>query len=298
MSKDHPAVIIVNYNSFDDTLGLINSIEEYDPGLCIIVIDNASGAEDRRKLPDLEGRCITILIEENGGYAAGNNIGIRKAEELGFDTFLLANSDTRLISRHAISDCYAYMKKNRIGILGPRMINKSGEDVSGIIRVDRYGRTRHQFTDKITECRSLTGAFLFIGRQVIDRIGYLKEFYFLYREDTDYCLRAYNEGVKVVFYPKVTVVHKTGATTKNVAEYYYYRNSFILSREIYKCKRAELALFYIFRFIRYSLDIVRRKATLSEKTVRLRRLWNAYYDGVRDVRGKVSVSGDSVPVSF
>ena len=133
MTTDQPAVIILNYNSFDDTLGLINSIEKYDPGLCIIVIDNASGAEDRRKLADLEGRCITILLEENGGYAAGNNTGIRKAEELGFDTFLLANSDTRLISSHAISDCYAYMKKNRIGILGPRMINKSGEDVSGII---------------------------------------------------------------------------------------------------------------------------------------------------------------------
>ena len=294
MTTDQPAVIILNYNSFDDTLGLINSIEKYDPGLCIIVIDNASGAEDRRKLADLEGRCITILLEENGGYAAGNNTGIRKAEELGFDTFLLANSDTRLISSHAISDCYAYMKKNRIGILGPRMINKSGEDVSGIIHVDRYGRTGHQFTDKITECKSLTGAFIFIGKQVIDRIGYLKEFYFLYREDTDYCLRAYNEGVKVVFYPEVTVVHKTGATTKNVAEYYYYRNSFILSREIYKCKRAELALFYIFRCIHYSLGIVRRKAPLSEKTVRLRRLWNAYYDGVRDVRGKAGISGETV----
>lgn len=296
MTPDQPAVIILNYNSFDDTLGLINSIEEYDPGLCIIVIDNASGAEDRLKLPDLEGRCITVLLEENVGYAAGNNIGIRKAEELGFDTFLLANSDTRLISRNAISDCYAYMKKSRIGILGPRMINKSGEDVSGIICVDRYGRTSHQFTDKITECRSLTGAFLFIGKQVIDRTGYLREFYFLYREDTDYCLRAYNEGVKVVFYPEVTVVHKTGATTKNVADYYYYRNSFILSREIYKCGGAELALFYIFRFIRYSLGIIRRKAPLSEKTVRLKRLWSAYYDGVRDVRGKVSVSGE--PESF
>ena len=294
MTTDQPAVIILNYNSFDDTLGLINSIEKYDPGLCIIVIDNASGAEDRRKLADLEGRCITVLLEENVGYAAGNNIGIRKAEELGFDTFLLANSDTRLISSHAISDCYAYMKKNRIGILGPRMINKSGEDVSGIIHVDRYGRTGHQFTDKITECRSLTGAFLFIGKQAIDRIGYLREFYFLYREDTDYCLRAYKEGVKVVFYPEVTVVHKTGATTKNVAEYYYYRNSFILSREIYKCKRAELALFYIFRFIHYSLGIVRRKAPLSEKTVRLKRLWSAYLDGVRDVRGKAGISCETV----
>ena len=54
MTKDQPAVIILNYKSFGDTLGLINSIEEYDPGLCIIVVDNASGAEDRQKLSDLK----------------------------------------------------------------------------------------------------------------------------------------------------------------------------------------------------------------------------------------------------
>ena len=283
---DNPAVIILNYNSYEDTLKLIKSIEYYDPGLCIIVVDNASGEEERQKLSAVKDKCILILLDENVGYAAGNNVGIKRAIELGFDAFLLANSDTCLISAHAISNGYAYMKKNEIGILGPRMINESGKDVSGVIAVDRYGRTKHQLTDKVMECRSLTGAFWLISRQVIERIGYLREFYFLYREETDYCVRAYNESVKIVYYPQITVVHKMAATTKNVAYYYYYRNMFVFSREIYKTGSFELALFYILRFMWYSLGIIKGIGPFSEKVRKLQLIWRAYYDGVKDIRGK------------
>ena len=284
---DKPAVIILNHNSYDDTLKLVKSIEDHDPGMCIIVVDNASDPEERQKLSEDTGRFIPVLLGRNDGYAAGNNAGIRKAMELGFDAFLLANSDTCLISDHAISDCYAYMKDNGIGILGPRMVNGYGEDVSGMICVDRYGRTKHELTDEISECSCLTGAFWLIDRQVIEKIGYLREFYFLYREDTDYCVRACNEGFRIVYYPKVTVVHKGGTTTKSVADYYYNRNMFIFSREIHKTGSVELAAFYLFRFMICSLGMIRKKGPMSEKAGRLKRLWRGYVDGVRDIRGRV-----------
>ena len=286
---DKPAVIILNYHSYEDTLNLVNSIEEYDPGICIIVVDNASGTEERKNLLNIQERCMLILLDKNGGYAAGNNVGISKAIELGYDTFLLANSDTYLISEHAISDCYAYMKKNKIGIMGPRMINERGKNISGCIDVDKYGRTKHQLTDEITECRSLVGAFILIDKQVIDKIGYLKEFYFLYREETDYCVRAYNEGVKIVYYPFITIVHKSGTTTKDVATYYYYRNMFIFSREIYKIGTGQLALFYFFRYILYSLRIIKRAILGKEPIGKMKQLWCAYIDGVRDIRGKLEM---------
>ena len=282
---DKPAVIILNYNSYEETLNLINSIDKYDPGYCIIVVDNASGKNERQKLSAIRERCVMVLLDENKGYASGNNAGIRKAIELGYDTFLLANSDTYLIGSHAISDCYAYMKKSGIDILGPKMVNETGADISGCICVDRYGRTKHRFTDDITECSSLGGAFILINRQVTDRIGFIREFYFLYREETDYCLRAHKEGLKIVYYPKVTIVHKAGVTTKNVAVYYYHRNMFILSREIYKTGNFELAAFYFPRFLVYSLRIIKKTGTGKEKRRKLKQLWHAYIDGVRDIRG-------------
>ncbi len=280
------AVIILNYNSYEDTLNLIKSIDEYDSGLCIIVVDNSSDIGERQKLTAIEERCTLILLDENDGYAAGNNVGIKKAIELGYETFLIANSDTYLVSRNAISDCYAYMKKNIIGILGPRMVNESGVDISGYISVDKYGRTKHWLTHNITECMSLTGAFIFIDKQVIDKIGFIREFYFLYREETDYCVRAYENKVKIVYYPRITIVHKEAATTKNIANYYYHRNMFIFSREIYKTKSFQLAVFYFFRYVLHSIRIIKTEKSKEELIRKLKQIWYAYFDGVRDVRGK------------
>lgn len=284
--KGRPVVIILNHNSYDDTLKLIESIEESDAGVDIIVVDNASSREERVKLSDESGRFMLILLDENAGYAAGNNAGIRRAMELGYDAFLLANSDTRLISRNTISGCYAYMKKNGAGILAPRLVDETGKDISGLIYADRYGRTKHELTDEIRQCQSLTGAFWLIDRKVIERTGYLREFYFLYREDTDYCARAYKDGVKIVYYPMVTVIHKAGTTTKKVADYYYHRNMFIFSREIYGRGNFELAVVNLFRFMRYSLGIICKKMPGRKKGGRLKMIWRAYIDGVRDIRGK------------
>ncbi len=286
MKKDEPAVIILNYNSSGETALLCESLDKYDPGLCVIVVDNCSDGPEREKLKALEKSCILLYLDKNLGYSAGNNAGIRKACELGYETCLLANSDTRLIRAHSVRACYAFMKAQGAGILGPKLVNEAGRDVSGMIRVDRYGRTKHEYTDKTGECMSLTGAFLFIDRSVIEKIGYLREFYFLYREDTDYCVRAYNEGIKLIYYPEVLVVHKEGTTTKKEALYYYYRNMFIFSREIYGTGSIRLALFYFFRFVKYSCHILKRKGTAGDKAAGLKLLWRAYGDGVRDKRGR------------
>ncbi len=280
------AVIILNYYSYKDTLNLIKSIDKYDPGLCIIVVDNSCDNTERQKLSPIKERCILIFLDENGGYAAGNNAGIKKAVELGYDTFLIANSDTYLASSNAISDCYIYMKKNDIGILGPRMVNEAGEDVSGCIDVDKYGRTKHYYTDEIRACKCLTGAFIFIDKKVIDKIGFIREFYFLYREETDYCVRAYENNVKIVYYPHISIVHKEAATTKKIADYYYHRNMFIFSREIYKTGSFQLALFYFFRYILNSIKIIKTEKSNKELVRKLKQIWYAYFDGIRDVRGK------------
>lgn len=284
--KNNLAVIILNYNSYDDTLKLINSIEQYDPGYSIIVVDNFYDNMERQKVLQLQEHCTLIFLEENNGYAAGNNAGIKKALELGCETFLLANSDTCIIKPNSISDCYSYMKKNHIGILGPKMINEAEEDISGCIKVDKFGRTSHLYTDEIKECMSLTGAFILIDKSVIEKIGYIREFYFLYREETDYCIRAFNNQVKIVFYPLVTILHKSGVTTKNVADYYYNRNMFIFSREIYNTNTLKLALFYFFRYVLQSLRILKNERAGKVASRKFKQIWLAYFDGVKDVRGK------------
>ena len=88
---------------------------------------------------------------------------------------------------------------------------------------------------------------------------------------------------------RLKIVHKSGTTTKNVATYYYYRNMFIFSREIYKIGTGQLALFYFFRYILYSLRIIKRAILGKEPIGKMKQLWCAYIDGVRDIRGKLEM---------
>ena len=60
----------------------------------------------------------------------------------------------------------------------------------------------------------ILGAFMLIRRDVISKIGFLDERFFLYCEDTDYCHRAYKKGWKIYYYPKITVKHLHGASTR------------------------------------------------------------------------------------
>lgn len=289
------AIIILNYRSYKDTVELIESIEntERDDGtIGIFVVDNASGEEERDKLSCLKDRCELMLLDENRGYAAGNNAGIKRAAELGYDAFLIANSDTRVIDKGTIYRCYKHMKDRKIALLGPRMIDEKGKDVSGYVDDTPMGRTNRHLTDKETSCRGLVGAFMFIDKKVIDTIGFMNEDYFLFLEETDYCARADIKGLKIVYYPKETILHKCSLTTGEVADYYTSRNKFILAREIYGANTSVLALVHFFRSILFSLRVIKEGFEPGRKPgvgTRLKYVWKGYADGVMKVRGKVEL---------
>ena len=63
---------------------------------------------------------------------------------------------------------------------------------------------------------SVIGACMMVRRALIDRIGGLDEAYFLFLEETDWCLRAWKAGSRVVFVPGAKVVHLQGRTRDKV----------------------------------------------------------------------------------
>ena len=89
------AAITVSHNDGENLIKLINAIRNYDCLDYIIVVDNKSD-----ELPDLTGliesqeKLILIPAEKNGGYGYGNNIGLKKAAELGCEKAIICNPDT------------------------------------------------------------------------------------------------------------------------------------------------------------------------------------------------------------
>ena len=95
MSMPRVGIVLVNWNSYEDTAACLHSLAEITyPNVEIIVVDNASRDESATKL-HAEFPGITFLqSKENAGFTGGNNLGIEYALHTNCDQVLLLNNDT------------------------------------------------------------------------------------------------------------------------------------------------------------------------------------------------------------
>jgi N-acetylglucosaminyl-diphospho-decaprenol L-rhamnosyltransferase len=236
-------IIIVNYRTADLAAGCLHSIAEQiaeSPGLRAIVADNDSGDGSVARLSEVinaqgwhEWASVRPL-DRNGGFAFGNNAGIREAliATRQVDYVMLLNPDT-IVHKGGIRALVDFMDLHQhVGIAGSLLVNADGaaecsahnalsplgELVSGaslgfLTRLlSRYAVTP-PMQGAAHECDWVSGASLIIRREVLEAIGLLDDGYFLYFEEADFCLRARKAGWKIWFVPASRVVHLEGAST-------------------------------------------------------------------------------------
>lgn len=262
------SIVIVNYQTFELTRNTVNSILEYEYPFSyeILVVDNASGDDSLAKLQDyFKDRVKFIASTENNGFAAGNNQALRIATG---KYVLLLNSDT-IVWENTLEDIYDYMEShNDVGACGCRVILENGELDKACKRSfpnvkNSFFRLFHIPTnskdndynlddlpdDEIYEIDCLTGAFMFMRAEALDKVGFLDETFFMYGEDIDLCYRIKHEGWKIIYYGKSKITHLKGASSKKQkskliyefyrAMYVYYKkhhaneNSFIVNIVVY-----------------------------------------------------------------
>lgn len=257
------AVILVNYNGWEDTIVCVNSINKCKDKPHIIVVDNGSSNESvkklRNKFPDLD------LIEtgENLGFSVGNNVGIKKALRMGAKVVHILNNDTE-VDPNLFYRAYRYtVGKNRIA--GAKIYYAKGYEyhqkqkgrgdviwyaggymdwgmaIARHFGVDEIDKGQH---DKILDVEFITGCYLTVPRQVFKKIGLLDEPFFLYLEDSDFCLKAKNAGIEVKYNPKLRVYHRNSSTTVSgspLVDYYITRNRFVIGKR-YGSLRLRFAL--------------------------------------------------------
>jgi len=238
-------IILLNWNNEEDTIECIESLKKinYD-NYKIIVVDNGSKEESISKIEKQYSDLCIIKNESNLGFAGGNNIGIKYAIDNNADYVLLINNDT-IVDENFLTELvevggadekngllgskiYFHSEKNRIWFVGGKVnwLKNKGTHI-GLDEIDEG-----QY-DKIKEVDYLTGCCLLIKKEVIERIGVLEEDYFLYYEDTDFSLRAQNEGYKCIYVPESKIYHKISRSTKpGSANYIYYhvRNGLVMAK--------------------------------------------------------------------
>lgn len=244
------SVILVNYNGMKYNDTCIRSIlrSTVSEQIQVVVVDNASTDGSLAALRDTwgnSGQVELIALEENFGFSKANNVGMRWSMEHGIRYFLLLNNDTeieldtieRMFQCHAqtgaivVPKVYYADRKNVIWCAGGDLtlvIRKSVQ--RGLDQPDR-GQL-----DLSGPCRFANGCALFLSGEIIDRIGFMDERFFLYYEDTEYSMRAAQRGVDIRYCAEAVVYHKVNGSTQGnerPANAYYITRNWLLCNSLH-----------------------------------------------------------------
>lgn len=234
MKRINVSVIIINYNTKEITSQCINSIFEQTKSVSfeIILVDNNSTDGSKEQF-SLDNRIIYIYNSQNIGFGGANNIGYQYAK--GEYIFLL-NSDTILLN-DAISIFYNKIKElpKDVGCLGSMLLDNNhsiGLSYGRFptiwsslyhlalcpifhlnIQFEKYFNYKGIPKDWI-EVDYITGADIFLKRNIIDKYGLFDTSYFLYYEETDMQKRYSESGIKRAIIQGPQIVHLEAGSSK------------------------------------------------------------------------------------
>lgn len=235
------SVIILNYNVRYFLEQCILSVKKALAGIEgeIIVVDNNSPDDSCEIVKSRYPEVKLIARKDNAGFAVANNAGVAVAKGmyvciLNPDTVVAEDTFTKLLD-------FAGNKEN-MGITGVKMVDGTGcflpeskrgvptpwvaiTKVLGLYKVfpktAAFNKYYAQHLDNNTagEAEILTGAFMFMEREVYREAGGFDENYFMYGEDMDLSYTVLQSGRQNFYYPCTAIIHYKGESTIRDALY-------------------------------------------------------------------------------
>lgn len=246
MDKKSIYVIILNYNNAPDTIECVKSLErERELYVHTVIVDNGSEGECiteiERQIVSLEN-VVLLKTGANLGYAGGNNIGILYAIENNADYIAILNNDT-IINETTFDPCVRLLEEDpEIGLIGPCILLYGTNTIQyaggtfncWTMKVNRLREnTTYIRSEELIPCDYVGGACIVFKPDVIQKIGYLPECYFLFWEESEWCVKAKRAGLKCVCTMEGSIHHKGSATvnkTEGLMAHYLERNTIVFSR--------------------------------------------------------------------
>lgn len=213
--KKHPKVFIVilNYNGLEVLKKCLTSVFKIDyPNFEIILVDNNSSDGSLEMAKINFSKAIFIKNEENLGFAAGNNVGIKFALERAADFILLLNNDVEVEKNFLTQLIDNVAEKKIIGLASPVIFDGETKEIwfsGGRInwwKMKAINKKDIQ-TKNYFNADFITGCAMLIRAVVFQKIGLLDEDYFLYYEDADFSFKAKKAGFQNVVVSSSWIYH-------------------------------------------------------------------------------------------
>ena len=225
----HVSVCIVGFRNAGEVTACVGALAQSDyADYDVIVCENggpAGLADLQAHLPAmLPGgqRIEGLLGEGNPGYAASVNQAIRARPDA--DAWWIINPDT-IAWPNALDELVTRLRQGDVQAVGGQLVYPDGSLQSAgghwraafarAISIGKYGTSNDLPDDGTIEGQLdyLLGASMLVSREFVERNGLMREDYFLYGEEIEWCLRAARRGLRIGFARGAMVVHRQGGTT-------------------------------------------------------------------------------------
>ena len=224
------ATIILNYNSSADCrkcIGYLKAQQGVEQE--IVVVDNCSQEDDRNAVEVLckEQGCTFIANNENKGYNAGNNVGLRYAAEKGYEFALIANPDMEFPQIDYLATLLAQMQTNEdIVVCGSDIIGADGIHQSPMGKEGNwrgsfawikeiFGKKKksdaYDFIDNYSEshyCHKVSGCCFMIRISFLKEVDFFDEKVFLYCEEAILSRQVEIAGKRMYYLATAQAVHR------------------------------------------------------------------------------------------
>ena len=223
--------ILLTWNSEKYIENCLRSIVDLD-GIDsqIIVVDNGSNDHTVEIIGEFNNNIHAVeLIKNtsNQGTTKPRNIGLRKADR-DSDYICILDSDT-VVNLRAVKTLIGHLSEDdRVLIAGPKLVTSNGVEQPSartfptlttkiykacpIKSIEDRGRQMEKCPNESKtepfQADVIMSACWMMKPEILDKVGYLDEFYFYSPEDTEYCLRTQMRGYKVLYCPDAQIIHE------------------------------------------------------------------------------------------
>jgi GT2 family glycosyltransferase len=218
-SNPQVSCIILNWNGRQDTLECLDLLKKCTyPQLSVIVVDNGSTDDSVTRIRAAHPDTLLLESGKNLGFAGGNNLGIRYALAHGAEYLWLLNNDTKpdpdaltaLVAKALTDKAIGAVSSICYYADAPSTVEAwAGARVNLWIGYGRNTTVPH----RDDWFHSLNGTSMLVARTAIADAGLLDEGFFLYWEDTEFCLRLRKRGWRIAAAPGSRVLHTVNAST-------------------------------------------------------------------------------------
>ena len=292
------SIIILNYNAGNLLLNCVDSVfKSTYPNFEVLVVDNISTDNSHIICKEKFEKIHLIKNKENLGYCEGNNVGIRNADG---EFIVILNPDT-IVEPDWLNHLMSAYSKFGEGLYQPKFFSLNEklvlQSTGNMLHIFGFGFARDKGKaddEKIKSVEKInyaSGTCLFTSKLVLDKVGLLDPFLFLYHDDLDLGWRAAQIGINSFYVPQSIIYHAESYSIKWSSKKFYWlernRKYCLLthySKETYAKMRLSLFLvdvcvwlFYLSKGflgakIRAELDIFRNRKAIKIKYNQLEKI--------------------------